>query len=552
MKTVKTTIYEPIDVGDGNSRKTPIALCGGADAGSAPRGLKRASRAVADTACMRRSRRRVLASAAVLVAVLAGSAGAQPGAVAGRVATPAAARPNIVFVLTDDLSWNLVRYLPQVRALQSRGMTFDDYVVTDSLCCPSRASILTGRFPHDTGVFTNTGRDGGFAAFQGRGEEADTFATALQAQGYRTALMGKYLNGYQPADTLGGSRKYVPPGWNEWDVAGNGYAEFRYNLNENHGLRHYGRAPEDYLTDVLAGRGAAFIRHSARARKPFLLEVATFAPHAPYTPAPRDANALPGVTAPRGPAYDTLPADAPPWLAGRGPLSASSKKVIDHDFRARARSVLAVDDLIAGLRRTLADAGVADDTYVVFGSDNGYHMGEYRLTPGKMTAFDTDIRVPLVVTGPGVPAGRRSAAAVSNIDLAPTFAQAGGAPIPSTMDGRSLLSLLHGGSAAGWRTANLVEHHGPNYRADDPDRQAPAGGNPPSYEAMRTNAYTYVEYVDGSREYYDLTSDPLQLHNLAGTIDHARLDRLHTALDRLRHCRGGPDCWTAGHLRASP
>jgi arylsulfatase A-like enzyme len=169
-----------------------------------------------------------------------------------------------------------------------------------------------------------------------------------------------------------------------------------------------------------------------------------------------------------------------------------------------------------------------------------------------MTAFDSDIRVPLIVAGPGVPAGRTSDAAVSNIDLAPTFAQAGGAPVPSTVDGHSLLPLLHGGSAAGWRTANLVEHHGPNFRADDPDRQAPAGGNPPSYEALRTNTYTYVEYVDGSREYYDLTHDPLQLHNIVATLDHARLDELHTGLDRLRDCHSGPACWAAGHLRASP
>jgi N-acetylglucosamine-6-sulfatase len=419
------------------------------------------------------------AGAAVVVAgLLTGPSGA---AVGGQADAAAAGPPNIVFVLTDDLSWNLVQYLPQVRRLRSQGMTFNDYLVTDSLCCPSRSSILTGRFPHNTGVFTNGGDDGGFDFFHSHGEESQTFATALQAKGYRTGMMGKYLNGYQPADTQGGTEPYVPPGWTEWDVAGNGYPEFNYTLNENHDLVRYGSAPEDYLTDVLARKSAAFIAGSAQARTPFLLEVATFAPHAPSTPAPRDANDFPGLTAPRGPAFDTLPTNAPPWLAGRPPLTAAEKQNIDVAFRKRAQSIQAVDDLIATVRSALEAAGVADNTYLVFSSDNGYHMGEYRLTPGKMTAFDTDVRVPLVVAGPGVPAGAASDAAVANIDLAPTFQQIGQAPVPDTVDGRSLLPLLHGGSGTLWRTANLVEHHGPDNQADDPDLPAPGSGNPPSY-----------------------------------------------------------------------
>jgi N-acetylglucosamine-6-sulfatase len=502
-----------------------------------------------DVVDMRRSRRFTLFSAGTAAAlVVAGLAGAQPGLAVTGHATAAARPPNIVFVLTDDLSWNLVPYLPQVRKLRSEGMTFTDYVVTDSLCCPSRSSILTGRFPHNTGVFTNGGSDGGFDFFHSHGEEAATFATALQAKGYRTAMMGKYLNGYLPADTQGGTQPYVPPGWTEWDVAGNGYPEFNYNLNENHTVVHYGSQPTDYLTDVLARKGASFINRSARARTPFLLEIATFAPHAPYTPAPRDATDFPGLTAPRGPAFDTLPTDAPPWLASRTPLTAAEKQAIDIAFRKRAQAVQAVDDLIATLRASLATAGVADDTYIVFSSDNGYHMGEYRLNPGKMTAFDTDIRVPLVVAGPGVPAGKVSSAAVANIDLAPTFEQAGGAPVPDTVDGRSLLPLLHGGSGANWRTANLVEHHGPDTQADDPDLPAPGSGNPPSYEALRADSYTYVEYVDGSREYYDLTRDPRQLHNIVGALGPTRLGQLHAALARLANCHGGPACWTAGHI----
>src|SRR5205814_7881854 len=386
------------------------------------------------------------------VVLLAGSAGGYAyatSASASPAGSAAAARPNVVFVLTDDLAWNLVRYMPQVRQLQNDGLTFTDYTVTDSLCCPSRSSIFSGRFPHDTGVFTNGGNDGGFDFFHSPGEEAQNFATALQATGYRTAMMGKYLNGYQPAATEGGTRPYVPPGWTEWDVAGNGYPEFNYDLNENHRIVHHGSAPQDYLTDGLAGKGVKFIAASAAAQKPFLLEIATFAPHAPYTPAPRDANSFPGLTAPRGPAFDTLPSNAPPWLAGRAPLTAAEKSAIDTAFRKRVQAVQAVDRMIASLRGALTKAGVARNTLVVFSSDNGYHMGEYRLNPGKMTAFDTDIRVPLVVSGPGVAAGTQSSLAVENIDLAPTYEHLAGAPVPSNVDGHSLVPLLHGGSGSG-------------------------------------------------------------------------------------------------------
>src|ERR1700686_1304489 len=157
-----------------------------------------------------------------------------PAAAAG---AGAAKRPNIVFLLTDDLAWNLVPYMPHVLAMERHGETFSNYFVTDSLCCPSRASIFSGRFPHNTQVTSNSPPYGGFSVFHERGEERHTFATSLQGVGYRTAMMGKYLNGYQPGgEDAGGVLQPAspqPPGWSEWDVAGNGYSEFGYRLNEN-------------------------------------------------------------------------------------------------------------------------------------------------------------------------------------------------------------------------------------------------------------------------------------------------------------------------------
>ena len=486
--------------------------------------------------------RRTVAAVLVLLALVA-SACSQSGLPSPVPPEPrphdAGSQPNIVFVLTDDLSMNLISHMPHVLSLQRAGTTMSHYYVVDSLCCPSRSSIFTGQYPHDDGVFTNHPPDGGYDAYNKHGNEQRAFAIALRGQGYRTALMGKYLNGYQPTDD-------PPPGYDEWDVAGNGYPEFNYTLNQNGITQSYGHAARDYLVDVLSTDAAAFIRTSASAGKPFFLEVATFAPHKPYTPAPRYAHAEPNLTYPRTPAYDTLPTNPPPWLRHLPPLTAPWQARIDQDYRQRVRADLAVDDLIANLRKTLRAEGVAGNTYFVFSSDNGYHMGEYRLLPGKQTAFDTDIHVPLVVTGPGVPAGATVAALASNIDLAPTFETLGGAPIGAHVDGVSLAPLWHGAAApANWRQAILVEHHGPNDAKGDPDRQGRRSGDPPTYEALRTADALYVRYADGAQEYYDTTRDPYEQHNLASQGVPASLTR---ALPALAHCHGAAQCAAAARL----
>jgi N-acetylglucosamine-6-sulfatase len=443
-------------------------------------------------------------------------------------------KPNIVFVLTDDLAMNLLPYLPHVQAMAKSGTSFANYTVTDSLCCPSRASTFTGKFPHDTGIFTNGGDDGGFGEFDRRDEAASTFATTLQKSGYRTAMMGKYLNGYEP------TKNGVPAGWNEWDVAGGGYKEYDYDLNVNSHVEHHAHAPADYLTDVLAGKASAFIESSGDA--PFMLEVATFAPHSPSTPAPQDENAFAGLKAPRGPAFDKLPDGAPKWLASREPLSDKQQKSIDMAFRKRAQSVQAVDRMIGTLQDTLQKSGVADSTELVFASDNGFHMGEYRLMPGKMTAFDTDVNVPLVVTGPGVRAGQTVTAPAENIDLRPTFEQLGHAVTPSDVDGASLVPLLTGAVPDGWRTAALVEHHGPDNDKSDPDHPGKNSGNPATYEAIRTTSYTYVEYADGTKEYYDRVKDPQELHNTAASLPAQTASQLHALVQAMAACHGRAAC----------
>lgn len=477
----------------------------------------------------------------------AGSAAGVTGAPAHLQSSPA--HPNIVFVLTDDLSMDLLPYMPQVQKLQSQGMSFNNYFVSDSLCCPSRSSIFTGQFPHDTGVFTNAGPGGGIGAFYGHGDENRTFNIALHRLGYRTAMMGKYINGYLERRSPIASTA-VPPGWSEWDVAGWGYREFGYRLNIDGTVHYFGHRPRDYLTDVIARRGVRFINRSAAMDKPFFLELASFAPHTPYVPAPRDRHGFPGLTAPRPPNFDVLPANPPSWLAGHQPLTPRQIDRINYAFRRRVQDVQSVDRMIARIRAALEANGIANDTYIVFSSDNGLHTGEYRLTPGKLTAFDTDIHVPLVVTGPGVPPDTTNDDMTENVDLGETFAQMGGTSM-STGDGHSLLGLMRGEIPDDWRNAILIEHHGPRPDPDDPDEQDRASGNPPSYEAIRTPHFLYVEYRNGQREFYDLQTDPFELDNLAPTLTDPELSGLHAELLRFEQCHGHASCWAAGHLDAT-
>jgi arylsulfatase A-like enzyme len=487
--------------------------------------------------------RPLAAALALLLAVVAAcTSGGGPSPTPHR----ADSRPNIVFILTDDLSMNLVPYMPHVQALMQAGTTFRNYFVVDSLCCPSRASIFTGRYPHNTGVFRNTGPDGGYEAYDRFGNQKRSFAVALHAAGYRTALMGKYLNRYTARDP-------VPPGWDEWDGAdAGGYQEYNYALNENGTVHNYGEQPEDYLTGVITAKAKDFITSTVQSGVPFLLEMCTFAPHWPYVPAPQDDGTFATVHAPRGPQWNTRPTDPLPWQARERPLSARAISEIDTAFRRRVESVQSVDRMIGTLEQTLAQHNELDNTYFVFSSDNGYHMGEYRMRPGKQTAFDTDIHVPLVVAGPGVPAGRTVSAMTSSIDLAPTFAQMAGARLATRPDGVSLLGLMHGEPVpAHWQQAVLIEHHGPSSAPGDPDSQPVSAGDPPNYESIRTAAFSYTEYRGGDREYYDLVRDPYELHNVVGTLSEARLQRLHAELWQLARCKGAAQCVRASRLTPS-
>jgi arylsulfatase A-like enzyme len=299
--------------------------------------------------------------------------------------------------------------------------------------------------------------------------------------------------------------------------------------------------------------------------------VAPYVPHQPATPAPRYADSFPGVQAPRTPSFNEADMSAEPqWLQDRPLLNDPQIATIDQLYRKRLQSMLGVDDLVENVVNTLQQTGQLDNTYIVLSSDNGFHLGQHRLPPGKMTAFEEDIHVPLVVRGPGVPEGKKVDDLAMNIDLAPTFADLGGAKAPSFVNGRSLASEMHGKKPGTVRKGVLVEHYAESGRRQgrkkaavaqqDPDNDAnpPNSGTPtagaqapavrrgqfqplglPEYAALRTDRYTYVEYVTGERQLYDLRTDPDQLHNVVTTADPKLVRDLAKQLSALRTCKGG-------------
>jgi N-acetylglucosamine-6-sulfatase len=468
-----------------------------------------------------------------------------------------AERPNIIFILTDDLDAKSIDAMPKLKSLLvDRGITFSNFFVSYALCCPSRASILRGQYAHNTGVLGNRPPVGGFEKFHELGRESSIVATWLKAAGYRTGYFGKYLNGYP----LNAASTYVPPGWDEWDspITNSAYRMFNYRMNENGKIVTYGATPGDYITDVLARKAVDFI---GRGGAPFFIHLATYAPHGPATPAPRHAALFAGARAPRGPSFNEADvSDKPRWLQSRPQLTARQIARLDVLHRRRLQSLQAVDDLIATLIDTLRTTAELQRTYIFFSSDNGFHLGERRLPAGKNTAYEEDIRVPLIVIGPGLPAGRMVDHLAVNIDLAPTWAELAGAPAPAFVDGRSLVPLL-GESPPPldrWRQAFLIEHFSEQRRTDDIDPEPPddpseppqfAARAVPTLAAVRTRTYVYIEYATGDREFYDVQRDPFELQNVAGTASRSLLEELAARLAALRRCAGAA-CRTLEDLPA--
>ena len=456
----------------------------------------------------------VAGCAALGLSWLGGGTGAAPAAELGA--------PNVVVVMTDDQDRGSLRVMRQVRQLiGSRGTTFANSFVTTPLCCPSRATFLTGQYAHNHGVRANKP---GYAAL----DTSETVPVWLDRDGYRTAHVGKFLNRYGH-DT---DPREVPPGWDEWyaSVDPSTYSMYGYTLNENGRLVNYGSGPRAYQTDVYARKAVDFVERSAGA-EPFFLSVATLAPHRasgePPPPAPRHAGAFSDAPLPRPPSFNEKHVrDKPAFIRAEARLRPARIDALTKLHRGRLRSLLAVDDLVQRVVDALRATGELANTLVIFTSDNGFLLGQHRLT-GKNWVYESSARVPLLMRGPGVPVGATRRQLVGNVDLAATILDASGATAPAShpLDGISLLPLAADRAARSGRQLLLESYVVP-------------------YAALRTPRYLFVRHRSGERELYDMPVDPDQLRSRHAERSYNRIETdLAARLRRLEDC-AGEECAT--------
>ena len=401
--------------------------------------------------------------------------------------------PSIVFILTDDQRWDTMAAMPIVRSeLAAHGVTFANDFVSDSLCCPSRITILTGRYAHSTGIWQNKGPLSGAEAF-GPGKDRSTIATWLQAAGYRTGLFGKYVNRYDSTR--------VPPGWNRWVTFAGAKDPYNlyygYTLSVDGRLERHGNKAQDYSTNVLADQTVDFIRSTPGS---LFVYFAPYAPHTPDLPAPGDAGAFSALPPLRTPNYDEADvSDKPGYMRRLTPMSPDKVARIDRMRRNAFASLLSVDRAVGRIVDALQATGRLHDTMIVFTSDNAFLYGEHRYND-KIVPYEESIHVPLVIRwDQAVREPRTDDHMIVNTDFAPTFAAFAGVGAPG-VEGRSLLPLLRGVSPP-WRSDFVIE--GMRLLGV------------PTFCGIRTTRYKYLLYQTGEEELYDLERDPFELTNLA-------------------------------------
>lgn len=429
----------------------------------------------------------------VVVSVVVAHARTAPVAAAG-------SPPNVVLLLADDMRWDMLWAMSTVQSeLIDHGVTFSNGFVVNSWCCPSRATILTGKYSHGTGVWKQQAPNGGFEAFH----DDSTIATWLHGAGYRTGFLGKYLNGYN-------TPSYVPPGWDRWFAFTNNNGQghyYEYTVSSDGTPLAFGSAEQDYSVDVLAAQAASFIQQTPLG-KPLFLEWAPIGPHQPAIPPSRHEGAFAGLPPQRLPDYNEADVSDKPLYLRNQKLDDDERAGLDQLRIDMYETLLAVDDGVATILDALAASGRLGNTLVLFASDNGLMLGEHRWD-SKLVAYEESIRVPVVIRyDPLVVSPRVDARMVANIDFAPTLAGAAGLTAPGA-DGLSLLPLLT--SPKGRVHADfLIEHLQGNDKV-------------PTFCAVRGKRYKYVEYATGEEELYDVLIDPFEMTNRASDADMASI-----------------------------
>jgi arylsulfatase A-like enzyme len=461
-----------------------------------------------------------------------------PGAIEGQ---PPQLRPNIIVIMTDDQDATSISYMEKLKnLLQKRGVTFKNSFVEFPVCCPSRASFLTGQVAHNHTILGNLPETGGgYAKF--KQTEYNSLPVWLQGAGYKTALIGKYLNGYgKEVDP-----KHVPPGWDYWRglVDNSTYQYYGYTINKNGTLVTYGTSTSDYQTDVLTNEAISFIESQRNSDQPLFMWITPMAPHAAVKsfsesnpePAIRHKGVFSNLSLPRPPSFNEEDmSDKPQFMQQHPLLSEADISFLTKHYRDRMETLLAVDDMVERIVNKLSELGKLENTVIIYTSDNGYFHGEHRRKGNKYLVYEESIRVPLIITGPGFPENVVRNELVNNLDVVATIVDLARVVPGRVLDGKSLLPLLKSNYTP-WRTGMLIE-------GSDQD-----GTNPRkfhgSYWAIRTNSYVYVEHENGEKEFYDLKNDPYQLTSKHNDPTYYNvMNFLKEKLQALKSCKGD-SCW---------
>jgi arylsulfatase A-like enzyme len=466
------------------------------------------------------------------------------------------AQPNIVMIMMDDLDDSVWQnaldrgLLPNIQAnLIDHGTTFDNMYAAESLCCPSRTTFLTGQYPHHHGIIRNTGSQGGFQSFNADGS---TVATWLHAAGYRTGLLGKYLNGYGTSskDNHGA---YVPPGWDTWWGLPK-QVQYNYWASVNGVSQNYGRAAADYQTDMLSTQAKAFL--SVADPRPFFL---TLTPTAPHYETNDDEGGDGTIRPPNRylntPVLPTIPPEAldsyneadmgdkPVWMQSLPFVDPAGQRT---GYNDKVAAIRAVDDMVGMVVTKLQSQGRLANTIIILTSDNGYEYGTHRKV-GKVDLYEESDRVPMVILGPGQTVPRHVASWVMNIDWAPTIVDAAGAKPDIVMDGISLLPWLTGDTGKD-RLAMLVEYPRSNFFTPEhpPYRMLRTRDPAITGDPTGTKVFIYAQTLNQAMqvtdvEFYDLSIDPLQLQSMQDSPDPQRQQQMvmmSAQVQQLQNCKG--------------
>lgn len=450
----------------------------------------------------------------------------------------ASVAPNIVLILTDDQDVVLGGLTPLKKTknlIQKKGVNFFNAFSTTPICCPSRSSILSGLYLHSHNVVNNTYK-GGCSDIRWQKEfEPNTFGSVLQNSNYNTFYAGKYLNryGFKPS----GGVKHVPKGWNWWIGLKGNSVYYNYTLSVNGTAVTRGCAEEDYLTDVLQEYSLMFLNQRSIRNKPFLMVVSPPSPHEPFTPAKRHLGKFSGSKAPRTPNFNLPINKTKHWLLRLPPSTVPGETVekIDEVFKNRWESLLAVDDLVEAIVNKLKTLKILNNTFIIFTSDHGFHLNQFALPWDKRQPYETDIRIPLLIRGPGIPSNKIQMHPVLNIDIAPTILDIVGVDPAYKMDGMSFLSFATSEELTQPSRGFLIEYHGEqeqehNTCYNDPEvKECRRDASCKCFDA-RNNTYTCLRYLsekiddkycifqdlESFIEYYNIKEDPYEIINLGG------------------------------------